>query len=72
MIEIEKGIPVPKEIYGRRRKYPWREMSIGDSFVVELRRSSVHCAISGANRRTGMRFIARKTDDGRYRIWRVE
>lgn len=33
-IQIEKGVPVPKNIT-RKSKYPFREMEVGDSFFIK-------------------------------------
>jgi hypothetical protein len=37
VITIERGFPAPEgSVLGRSRKYPFRDMSVGDSFFVEL------------------------------------
>ena len=67
--KIERGIPVPTST--RRAKYPWRAMSVGDSFfVVGKLRSSMSAVVANTGRRTGWRFVTRAEGDG-VRVWRV-
>ncbi|HQT62754.1 hypothetical protein [Acidiphilium sp.] len=67
MIEIEKNVPMPM----RRQRYPWRQMKVGDSFVVPGKTSG---AFSGAKRAaakaTGFKFATRNVEGG-VRVWRV-
>ena len=77
---IEKGIPIPKQIYSRimPRKYPFDEMEIGDSFLIPLDpmkrkggRAGMTPNISAAAKRTGFKFTIRTTPDrNSVRIWR--
>jgi len=71
MIKVDRQIPIPD--YGRkpgpRRKYPWLEMEVGDSFLMPKGRtpgSQVHCA----SKRYDRTFMSRKTSKG-YRVWRT-
>jgi hypothetical protein len=67
-VEVESGVPLPVE----RRRYPYAEMQVGDSFVVREVSLQVVC---NANYRTGKKlgrkFVARKVEDG-VRVWRTE
>lgn len=67
-VEVESGVPLPVE----RRRYPYAQMQVGDSFVVRSVSLQVVC---NANYRTGKKlgrkFVARKVEDG-VRVWRVE
>jgi hypothetical protein len=69
-IKIESNIPAPATI--RRRKYPFDEMKVGDSFYVSGRRP---VEIGGsklmATKRTGFEFACRTEGDG-ARVWRVK
>jgi hypothetical protein len=71
MQKIDKGIPIPYPKNGRF--YPWKEMEVGDSFIVRtpFLKSAV-CMAYTATQKYGKVFRARQTDDGQYRIWRVE
>jgi len=67
-ITIEKNIPTPP----KRNIYPYRQMDVGDSFLVPEARIQI---VSNNNYRvsklTGMRFIARREGMG-VRVWRTE
>lgn len=72
--DIEKNHVVPASLtgLGRREKYPWSKMEVGDSFFVEngnLRK--VAGAACHAGRRSGKKFIARAVEGG-VRAWRYE
>lgn len=72
--KIEKNVPVPSTLYTKTPKWPFREMEIGDSFVVPS--NEVKNARSSAYQlhiRTGMKFIIRlNRTNGEYRCWRIE
>lgn len=70
VIEITKGVPTPR---GRRSKYPFRDMEIGDSFFAPG--SSVIGIHGCARRHRPMRFTCRSVvEDGvaGIRVWRIE
>lgn len=72
--EIEKGHVVPASLsgLGRRERYPWSKMEVGDSFFVEdgeVRK--IAGAACHAGRRAGKRFVARSVEGG-VRVWRYE
>lgn len=73
-IKIEKGIPQPPT-KGGKKKYPFGEMAIGDSFLVPTDNNgagSVRCAASYyGSRHPGFKFVVRMVDGG-CRCWRVE
>jgi hypothetical protein len=73
-IKIEKNIKIPA-MYGRYSKYPFGEMKVGDSFLIEradelgnLRQAASHWA-----RRNGgkAKFSIRKWEKA-FRCWRVQ
>ena len=70
---IEKGIPVPKTAgAGRKTKYPFESMQVGDSFFVKdgtVKTLSRSCGTYG--KRLECKFTSR-TVDGGARVWRVE
>ena len=81
MIGVDKGVPLPPaSVVGRaRRRYPWRELNVGDSFLVPIRKGQTVKALQrqigsladSIRNRSGMRFTVRQADDG-VRVWRVE
>ena len=66
-VGLDKDVPLPEA----RKRYPYREMEVGDSFFVEGGGIQNIC---NQNYRTGKKlgksFIARK-EDGGVRVWRV-
>lgn len=77
MIAIDKGIPIPNPESGRRRKYPFDKMEVGDSIFIEMpegRAFTGHSAYALAKQeqtRTGRKFQANYVEGG-FRIWRIE
>lgn len=76
MYEIEKGVQIPDSRWqrGRPRKYPFSEMEVGDSFVVQPteRKPAITSADQWAKyHKNGAKFVSRFVD-GVVRIWRVE
>jgi len=73
-IKIEHGIPMPSVSRAKYPKYPWREMAVGDSFLMTTDYTGyAHslCNIASKRNKDGWRYIARKVGKGQYRIWRV-
>jgi hypothetical protein len=73
VFKIEKGVELPPERQSAST-YPWRQMEIGDSFVIEkslVGRASVAAAYF-SRRNPGFKFTMRKQADGTRRIWRVK
>ena len=80
-IKIEKDIPVPKKWAARknpRRKYPFLEMEVGDSFIAEdydrrrLQSLSQYSNFVGLKSMNGAKFICRKTENNKIRVWRIK
>lgn len=67
MAKLEKGVPLPVRA-ARRRKYPWEEMAVGDSFVVPIH---ARYGLSSTAKRLGIRITTRKIDDNTARVWRI-
>ena len=79
MIKIDKGIPMPKESFGRPRGtciYPWNEMEIGDSFFLEnpprQKNGQIVPMCSAPNKRYAPKRFALRKDGTGVRIWRIE
>lgn len=78
-IQIEKGVPVPT-LNAVRRRYPFAQMEVGDSFLVradgqKARRARYgtvkKCAYVFTERHgAGRVFTVRQVDDG-VRVWRT-
>jgi hypothetical protein len=74
-IPIDRGIKMPAGIRGKRKyHFPFREMEIGDSFLVpeSSRISSFWATAARMGKLTGMRFATRPWGGHRYRCWRVK
>lgn len=68
-LTIDKHIELPK--VRRRSIYPYGDMDIGDSFYIPEVNMQVVCNNNyRVNKKTGMKFIARKEGDG-VRVWRT-
>lgn len=66
-VEISKDVPLPPP----RRRYPYGEMEVGESFLVGGGVLQVVCnANYRAGKRLGRKFIARK-EAGGVRVWRI-
>jgi hypothetical protein len=71
-IEDEHAIPAARQHNGRREKYPWSQLDVGQSFFVEgVALRSMSSTASHAGRRNGKKFIARDAEGG-VRVWRYE
>ena len=80
LIKVEQGFPIPAKASRSSpcRKYPWKEMEIGDSFFVaapdaqcrKLQMLVASGAVS-AKQRLGRVFTVRLVEGG-VRAWRVE
>jgi hypothetical protein len=74
MYQIEKGIPVPN--LGRKRKYPFAEMEIGDSFLVPMgdgkNVNSLRISIRNLARFLAPKRFAISIQEGGLRVWRRE
>jgi len=72
--KIEKNHVVPASVdgLGRREKYPWSKLDVGQSFFVkDVALRSMSSTASHAGRRNGKKFIARESEGG-VRVWRYE
>lgn len=72
--EVEDNHPIPAQSLprGRKEKYPWSKMNVGDSFFVED--GSIKAIVSAAAKaksRIGSVFVARPDGAG-VRVWRCE
>jgi hypothetical protein len=71
-IERDHVIPAMRAHKGRKEKYPWSGLEVGDSFFVDGGDArSMTSTASHAGRRNGKKFIAR-AELGGVRVWRYE
>lgn len=71
MFKIEYGIPLTGRKNGRKAKYPFADMNVGDSFALPAK--NVKSARSRAfqiNKKMGFKFAFRTFND-KVRCWRV-
>ena len=77
MFEIETSVPVPEK--GSRKKYPFSEMAVGDSFLVpcdgdtRVRTQATTCSAVKDFRNSQENGWAGRTSmvDGGVRVWRT-
>lgn len=74
---IEKNIPIPSGtgITGRRAKYPFGEMEVGDSLFIDNEPRGSQSGASMASKQHGARYgkkFTSRTEGNGVRIWRVE
>jgi hypothetical protein len=67
--QIDANIPIPT---GRRTRYPWAEMAVGDSFLTkDASRNSLQAQATRYGKQLDRRFTVRAVDDG-FRVWRTK
>ena len=77
---IETGVPIPTVSKPTRVKYPWADMEVGNSFLIECkpadaqktRASLVASARSWAKRHAPRRKFSVRSVDGGVRVWRTK
>lgn len=75
MYTVEKNIPIPPSAKreNAKRKYPFNEMEIGDSFWVDTEnRNKVRIAAFNEGTRKKKLFKVTKDMQGEVRCWRLE
>jgi hypothetical protein len=66
--KIDSGIPMPKP----KRKYPFEQLKVGDSFEVEGVSAAQLCVnAQHYTRKHGWKFTARTTGFNKCRVWRI-
>lgn len=82
-MDIEKNIPIPEKVRGRKPKYEFAKMDIGDSFFAAGDSSVQVSILTCARRYRPKKFVTQKTTtevvgEGTpqtvpgFRCWRVE
>lgn len=78
MIEVEANIPIPVGDNRGIRKYPWRLMNIGDSFLVladeGVSKTQLMNRLSSTKqsvcKKSTLKYVMRSVDGG-VRVWRT-
>ena len=70
MVDIDKGVPRPGR--GRTGKYPWREMEVGDSFLVLNCNADGFAQSRGATRTYAPKRWSARAEGVNLRVWWVE
>lgn len=76
---IDRGVPTPRTNHEVKKRYPWDEMRVGDSFFVPVADgedyAAVHRRVSASastrRHRHGGRYTIRRVEGG-LRCWRLE
>lgn len=70
--KIERGVPLTNASphAGRKAKYPWRSLEVGDSFLVPQDFPSLCSSITRTEQRLGIKLASRKEGAGR-RFFRI-
>jgi hypothetical protein len=75
MTVIESNVPMPASYKnGRPASYPFRDMQVGQSIYIPASEVFPRYAAKrayAAGRRSGMKFVCRRDEEG-VRVWRVE
>ena len=67
-VELSFDRPVPAE----RLTYPWQEMEVGQSFVVDIAHAPrIRTLASSAGKRWRKKFTTRRAADGTVVVWRI-
>ncbi len=69
LLVIEKGVAIPSKT--KPCKYPWPQMKVGDSFLVNAPMPRMINASRAWGQRNKARFVVRQLDNG-VRVWRVK
>ena len=74
-VEIEKNKPMPSGTRGKQ-KYPWAELKIGDSFLVDIRQwafgSLAHFNKKMKRLKKKQIKIETRSEGDKCRVWRVK
>jgi len=69
MFELKDDVKMPGRRGGRKPKYPFADMEVGQSFEIP---ANGRTAASVYGARTNKKFATRKMEDGTFRCWRLK
>lgn len=74
-IKIEKDKPIPDK-KGRRQEYPWSELKVGDSFLIDSRHwafgSLAHYNSKMKKQKQKQIGILTRQEGDKCRVWRIK
>ena len=71
MYKVTYSVQIPAAKRGRPPVYPFAEMSVGGSVLIEDKKpATIRDAVAATARRTGCKFTTRQEGSG-LRVWRV-
>lgn len=69
---IEKNIPYQRRHgSGGKPKYPWPDMEVGDSVVLDTYQAAACRAATGWGKRHGKKFTTSAISERSTRVWRI-
>jgi len=68
-MQIESDVPF--EDNSKNRKYPWKDMQVGDSVLIEDNTHSARCSAYSYGKRNSKEFRSRTEENG-IRIFRTK
>jgi hypothetical protein len=73
IVKLAHGVPLPDASLRRRNlKYPWAEMNVGDSFLMENATTRIaRVQVSAANHRYAPRRFTARAEGQKLRVWRL-
>ncbi len=66
--KIQKGVPIPTSKIAKR--YPFKDMEVGDSFLTDAPQQWASAAAIVHGKRVGQKFTTR-VENGGTRVWRI-
>lgn len=74
MIKVDKQKPIPEMKRGPVSKYPFKDLKVGDSFLIpdKAKKNGIYSSLANFNkgRRNPIKITIRTEDQG-LRVWRI-
>ena len=71
MTQIDKGIPVPQQNYGKNREL-LKQLEVGDSIYFAQDNQRILNGYYNVAKRLGIKISIRKQSEGGCRLWRLK
>lgn len=55
-IKLDQTIPIPQSAAGRKSKYPFADMKLGDSFFAPVKTTALHSSAISYNKRHSLKM----------------